>query len=374
MQQQSILILNAGSSSLKFALFQVNQEQRSLKQVTRHEIEGNPETAQQKLFEWIDQNNYSICAAGHRVVHGGEDFILPTVLNEKIITQLERYIPLAPLHQPHHLAGIRAISKQSPELFQVACFDTAFHAQMPWVEQQLALPAVDSPVPIKRYGFHGLSYEYIARVLPDYLGLEASDKKIIVAHLGSGASLCALQNRKSIATTMGFSALDGLVMGTRCGNIDPGVILYLMTALSMTTEQVTDLLYHQSGLFGVSGLSADMRVLITEYTERNNTKAKEAIDLFLYRLKRELGGLVAILGGLDSLIFTAGIGEHAAFIREKVCENAAWLGITIDPQANAAHAVKISNEESAISVWVIPTDEERIVAEYTWNLLQNGSK
>lgn len=370
--QQSILILNAGSSSLKFALFQVNQEQGSLQQVTRSEIEGTGEAAQQKLFEWLDQNNHSICAAGHRVVHGGEDFVLPTVLNEKIITQLERYIPLAPLHQPHNLAGIRALAKQRPELFQVACFDTAFHAEMPWIEQTFALPPIHSPIAIKRYGFHGLSYEYIARVLPDYLGIEAADKKIIVAHLGSGASLCALQNRKSIATTMGLTALDGLVMGTRCGNMDPGVVLYLISALGMNTEQVTDLLYHQSGLLGVSGLSSDMRILLTEYTERKNPKAKQAIDLFLYRLQRGLGGLVAVLGGLNSLIFTAGMGEHAAFIREKACEDAAWLGIKIDQQANTAHASKISTEDSDVSVWVIPTNEELMVAEYTWGLFKNG--
>jgi len=298
--QQTLLTLNAGSSSLKFALYQVDSLQNTLQPIARGEKNLN------NLLEWLEQNNHSICAAGHRVVHGCEDFVLPTVLNEKIITQLARYIPLAPLHQPHNLAGIRALAKLRPKLFQVACFDTAFHAQMPWIEQHFALPHIDSPVPIKRYGFHGLSYEYIARILPNYLGLEAANKKIIVAHLGSGASLCAMQNRKSLATTMGLSALDGLVMGTRCGNLDPGVILYLITALGMNTEQVTDLLYHQSGLLGVSSLSSDMRILIMEYTEHKNIKAKQAIDLFLYQLGRELGGLVAILGGLDGLASLGG--------------------------------------------------------------------
>lgn len=400
---KTLLVLNAGSSSLKFALFQMHEELNAPVQFIRGQIEAlntpqaifsvyhhdgkplfeprhldslhynNPGIEQHKwaleiLLEWLEKNNHSIAAVGHRVVHGGEDFFAPTVINAKIMQQLKQYIELAPLHQPYNLASIEALTLLQPSLFQVACFDTAFHATQTHTAQAFALPKINSKFAIKRYGFHGLSYEYICQIFPNYLGGKSTGK-IVVAHLGNGASLCAIHNGQSVASTMGFTALDGLVMGTRCGNIDPGVILYFLTTLQMSPTEITDLLYHRAGLLGVSGISGDMRTLLMEWQEHKNTQAKQAIDIFLYRFQRELGSLVAALNGIDHLIFTAGIGENATFIREKACLDAKWLGIKIDAQANAKNATQISTPDSAVSVWVIPTNEELMLAQHTWDLL-----
>jgi len=255
---------------------------------------------------------------------------------------------------------IKALVKIKPDLPQVACFDTAFHRTQSPLARAFALPRDLSEAGVKRYGFHGLSYEYIAYVLPDFVGA-ASDGRVVVAHLGNGASMCAMRGRKSVATTMGFTALEGLPMGTRCGAIDPGVILYLMSERGMDVAQVTDLLYHKSGLLGVSGLSSDMRELL----ESHSPHAAEAVDLFVYRIGRELGSLVAALGGLDVLVFTAGIGEHAPAIRQRVCEDAGWLGVRLNEAANLGGGPRISHDGSAVSVWVIPTDEELMIAQHT---------
>jgi acetate kinase len=276
---------------------------------------------------------------------------------------------MAPLHQPHNLAAVRALMRLKPGLPQVACFDTAFHRTQPPVAQQFALPREITAGGLRRYGFHGLSYEYIAGVLPDHLGSRA-DGRVIVAHLGNGASLCAMHQRRSVATTMGLTALDGLVMGTRSGAIDPGALFYLMRAKGMTPDAVEDLLYRRSGLLGVSGISSDMRELL----ERRDPRAKEAIDLFAYRAAREVGSLAAALGGLDALVFTAGIGEHAAPVRAMICERLRWLGITPDPAANERHQTVISMPDGGVTVCVIPTNEELVIARHTRRLLTRGEK
>jgi len=387
-----ILVLNAGSSSIKFSVFALDGEKTSLDLVYRGEMEGigtqarfvvraaigkrvadeqlpanahshlSHEEALAILLGWIEGHaaGLSIVAAGHRVVHGGALFSAPVLIDHLVISQLERFVPLAPLHQPHNIAAIKALVKIKPDLPQVACFDTAFHWTQSPVARAFALPRDLSEAGVKRYGFHGLSYEYIAYVLPDLVGA-TSDGRVVVAHLGNGASMCAMRGRKSVATTMGFTALEGLPMGTRCGAIDPGVILYLMSERGMDVAQVTDLLYHKSGLLGVSGLSSDMRELLGSHT----IHAAEAVDLFVYRIGRELGSLVAALGGLDVLVFTAGIGEHAPAIRKRVCEDAGWLGVRLNEAANLAGGPRISQDDSAVSVWVIPTDEELMIAQHT---------
>jgi acetate kinase len=282
-----------------------------------------------------------------------------------MLAELDALSPLAPLHQPHNLAAVRAIEALQPRLAQVACFDTAFHAGQPWVMQALALPRRITDAGVKRYGFHGLSYEYIAHVLPEHLGVQA-EGRVIVAHLGNGASLCALRGRRSVATTMGFTALDGLMMGTRCGSLDPGVVLYLMRERGMTFEEVQTMLYEESGLLGVSGISSDMRTLEASA----NPDAQRAIDLYVHRIASELGALAASLGGLDALVFTAGIGEHSAAIRARVCRDAAWLGVACDEDANLRHATCISMPESRCSAWVIPTNEELMLAMHAQALLR----
>jgi acetate kinase len=311
------------------------------------------------------EKGLTLTEVGHRVVHGGTLFLAPVLVDSMVINRLEQLIPLAPLHQPHNLAAIRSIARMKPDVPQVACFDTAFHCTQPPVAQAFALPRAVTDLGVKRYGFHGLSYEYIASVLPHYAGALA-DGGVVVAHLGNGASMCAMLGRKSHATTMGFTALDGLPMGTRCGSLDPGVLLYLMSERQMDLPAVTDLLYHRSGLLGVSGISSDMRELLAS----NASTADEAIDLFVYRIRRELGSLVAALGGLDVLVFTAGIGEHAASIRARVCQDAQWLGVRLDNEANRAGGPKISTDNSAVSVWVIPTDEDMMIAEHTNALIR----
>ena len=383
-----ILVINSGSSSIKFSLYKAS---RDLTLLGHGEIEGiggdgrliafnefgeqlvdqvltaNLSHAEglSELIEWGRKRTElsDIAAIGHRVVHGGLRFSTPVLIDDMTLTELERLIPLAPLHQHNNIAGINACSELLPGVPQVACFDTAFHRNQPVIEQQYALPKELTEAGICRYGFHGLSYEYIAGVLPGYLG-GGSGKKVIVAHLGNGASMCALLNGKSIASTMGFTALDGLPMGTRCGSLDPGVVLYLMTEKGMDSTRVTDLLYHESGLLGVSGISSDMRTLLAS----SNPRARQAVELFAYRISRELGSLAAALGGLDALIFTGGIGEHAAPIRERVCQHASWLGIQLDPLANAENGPCISIEGSPASAWVIATDEERVIAGYTLSL------
>jgi len=392
----AILALNAGSSSIKFSLFDTTNGISShslLYQGVVDGIGGNPhflvqDTTGQRLvdeqlktkattqpghkealgvlLDWVErqETGLTLIAVGHRVVHGGTLFLAPVLVDSQVINQLESLVPLAPLHQPHNLAAIRSIATINPNIPQIACFDTAFHRTQPPIAQAFALPRDLTDQGIKRYGFHGLSYEYIASVLPDYVDNRA-DGRVIVAHLGNGASMCALQGRKSLATTMGFTALDGLPMGTRCGSIDPGVILYLLSELHMDAPGITDLLYHRSGLLGVSGQSSDMRELLTS----NSPRAAEAIDLFVYHIQRELGSLAAALGGLDVLVFTAGIGEHAAPIRARVCQDLQWLGVQVDETANRSGGPKISSDSSAVSVWVIPTDEDLMIARHTSNVI-----
>jgi acetate kinase len=281
-----------------------------------------------------------------------------------VVAQLDKLIPLAPLHQPHNLAPIRSLMEHTPQLPQIACFDTAFHRNNPPLAQMFALPAEFTEAGVRRYGFHGISYEYIASVLPQF-DARAARGKTVVLHLGNGASMCALQAGVSIASTMGFTALDGLPMGTRCGAIDPGVLLYLMDEHGMDARAIEKLLYHQSGLLGVSGISSDMRTLLAA----SEPRARLAIDLYCYRIGRELGSLAAALGGLDAMVFTGGIGENAAAIRARVCRDAAWLGIELDPAANAAGGPRLSTSRARTSAWAIPTNEELMIARHTHRLL-----
>ena len=332
---------------------------------------AQPSLAIQLLLDftlrWLRANLAdSIIAFGHRVVHGGDKFSEPILVNESILTQLEAFTPMAPLHQPFNLAGIRSAQSLWPDTSQVACFDTAFHQTQPRIARMFGLPFEYFEKGIKRYGFHGLSYEFIASVLPEQLG-ERADGKVIAAHLGSGASLCAMQARKSVATTMGFTALDGLVMGTRSGSVDPGVILHLMNTEEFDSEQMAGLLYRHSGLLGISGLSADMRALLASDSQR----AADAVDLFVYNVVCQIGGLIATLGGLDALIFTGGIGIHSAAIRRRICEALGWIGIRLNDSANTVNGPQIDSNDSAISVWVTPTDEEKVIATHTHRLIAN---
>jgi acetate kinase len=388
-----ILIVNAGSSSIKFALFRasavpshadllcdgqlsgighaihfhaVDSADRIL--VDQSMSEGTDhEAALDVLLQWCRQHfsDQHLVGAGHRVVHGGLRYHAPVLIDDTVVAELRRLIPLAPLHQPHHLAAIAALSKLYPELPQVACFDTAFHHTQASVATEFALPQALSAEGVRRYGFHGLSYEYIAGQLDQILPQHVAKGRIVVAHLGSGASMCAMHDGKSVATTMGFTALDGLPMSRRCGNLDPGVVLYLLQEKQMSADAVTKLLYQESGLFGVSGISDDMRVLLAS----DDPRAEQAIALFVYRICRELGSLAAALGGMDALVFTAGIGEHADEIRRRVCESSAWLGLQLDANANRKHGPCISHPDSKASAWVIPTNEDLMIARHTANLL-----
>jgi acetate kinase len=391
----AILVLNAGSSSIKFSLFKGDESpgKQSLicegacegighrihftakdgsgASLVDQQLEGTThDDALAALLRWIEQRFHDdrLIAAGHRVVHGGSHYTAPVLIDADVTAELRKLVPLAPLHQPHNLAAIDALAKLHPLLPQIACFDTSFHHTQSELVTAFALPRHLSADGIRRYGFHGISYEYIAGVLPDVLGPEAAEGRVVVAHLGSGASLCAIHRRKSVATTMSFSTLDGLVMGRRCGDIDPGVILYLMQAKGMTADEVSTLLYSQSGLFGVSGISDDMRTLLAS----DDASAKQAVALFVYRLGRELGSMAAALGGIDALVFTAGIGEHAPEIRRRVCEDAAWLGVDLDQGANAAAGGRITREGSRTSAWVIPTDEDLMIAKHAWGVLKAG--
>jgi acetate kinase len=389
----AILVLNAGSSSLKFSLFLEQGDSLALSLGGQGEglytsprfkakdaagaIVADQQWPQDRtlghdgaiahLAEFLRGHlgEHHLIAVGHRVVHGGVDYAAPLRLNAEIVDRLERLIPLAPLHQPHNLTPIRVLLANRPELPQVACFDTAFHRSQPAVAQAFALPASITERGVRRYGFHGLSYEYIASVLEQY-DPHAARGRTVVLHLGNGASMCAIQDGRSVASSMGFTAVDGLPMGTRCGNLDPGVVLYLMDELKMDTRAIEKLLYQESGLLGVSGVSSDMRTLLGSA----DPKAQMAVDLFVYRIGRELGSLAAAMGGLDALVFTAGIGEHAAPIRERVCQSAAWLGVELDPDANADGGPRISSAGSRTAAWVIPTNEEWMIARHTQSILK----
>jgi acetate kinase len=391
----AVLVLNAGSSSLKFSVFEVRGAE--LEGVVRGGVDGLPGAARLAVHdgggERVVQRSLGggvpldhagaldavtaylrgeladrrVIAVGHRVVHGGTEFAAPVRVDAAALAALERLVPLAPLHQPHNLAPIRRLLAQSPRLPQVACFDTAFHRSMPPEEQLFALPAEYAEAGIRRYGFHGLSYEWIAAELPRH-DTRAAAGRTVAMHLGNGASLCALRGGRSAATTMGFSTLDGLVMGTRCGSLDPGVILHLLGRHGMDLRALERLLYDGAGLLGVSGVSGDVRTLLASHAPR----ARLALDLFVHRIGRELGSLAAALGGLDAIVFTAGIGEHAAEIRARVCRGAQWLGVELDPAANAAGGPRVSMAGSAVSAWVIPTDEERVIAQHTLRLVTSG--
>ena len=394
----AILVLNAGSSSIKFSLFEGHVRPGAKGLICDGELEGighrahflakdaagkslvdqylaeatTHEDALATLLNWVQHQftNNRLIAAGHRVVHGGPALAAPVRIDSSVIDQLRRLIPLAPLHQSHNLAAITAIAKLYPGLAQVACFDTAFHHTQSETAAAYALPQSITAQGVRRYGFHGLSYEYIAGVLPEVIGPVAAEGRVVVAHLGSGASMCAMHRRQSVATTMGFTALDGLPMGSRCGNLDPGVVLYLIQEKGMAPQAVSDLLYHSSGLLGVSGVSDDMRTLLAS----GDPLAANAVDLFVYRIGRELGSLAAGLGGLDALVFTAGIGEHAPEIRRRVCEQAGWLGIDLDGAANTADAARITMAGSRTSAWVIPTNEDLMIARHTWRLTEENGK
>ena len=391
---KAVLVLNAGSSSLKFALFATEPalaDRAALSgqiegigatpSLSARDADGNRhhepirtsggQTAQHEgaldhLFGWLRGHNpnLDIVAAGHRIVHGGERYSAPVVLDETVLAELDAFVPLAPLHQPHNLRAVRALAALMPSVTQIGCFDTAFHRTQPAVAQAFALPRALSAEGIKRYGFHGLSYDYVARHLPEVIG-DRADGAVVIAHLGNGASMCALRGRQSVASTMGFTAVEGLMMGTRTGALDPGVMLYLMEQKQMDAAALTRLLYKESGLLGVSGISQDMRALLASPAP----EAAEAVSLFCYRIARELGSLAAAAGGLDALVFTGGIGEHAAAVRERVCALSAWLGIAIDPQKNAADAARIDAAGSRTAVAVIPTNEERMIARYATELL-----
>jgi len=384
-----ILVLGAGSSSIKFAVYEVPGS-NSLVRLGHGQVEGlgakprfvafdadrrklaeaefgaSLETASHDdalahILDWLREQrigNQRLLAVGHRIVHGGDEFAEPVLVTDAILLRLQALTPLAPLHQPQGIAGIVSMRARVPDVAQVACFDTAFHRAQPAVAQAYALPRSISEAGVRRYGFHGLSYQYIAQVLPEYLGARA-DGRVIVAHLGNGASMCAMHHRRSVASTMGFTALDGLMMGTRCGSLDPGVILYLIEQKGMTAAEVSDTLYRQSGLLGVSGVSSDMRIL----SASAEPAAAEAIELFVYRIVRELGSLSAALGGLDAIVFTAGIGENDAGIRRRVCEQSHWLGVSLDAAANAGNQPRISAAASRVSAWVIATDEESVIAQ-----------
>ena len=383
----AIIVLNAGSSSLKFSLYALAGTNLVLD--VRGQIEGlltaprfvaldvtgaliaertwsaamlDHAGATSFLLGFLERDlaRHRVVAIGHRVVHGGMRYDRPAIVDDDVMRELEALVPLAPLHQPHNLAPIRAVASRESALPQVACFDTSFHRSQPPLAQAFALPAALTERGIRRYGFHGLSYEYIAGVLPSF-DADAAHGCVVVAHLGNGASMCAMLDGVSMATTMGVTALDGLVMGTRAGTLDPGVILYLLGELKMDARAIEDLLYRQSGLLGVSGTSSDMRTLLAS----DNPRARFAVDLFCYRITRELGSLAAALGGLDALVFTGGIGEHAAPIRAQVLRNAQWLGFALDATANEMNGPRLTRPRSRARAYAIATDEELMIARHT---------
>lgn len=384
---EDILVINAGSSSIKFSVFE-NRGDGKLDAAITGQVEGigvsprlsikdgageriadgpvdatDHDGAMAAITAWFDSErgrNTGLAGAGHRVVHGGVAYAEPVLIDDRVIADLQDLVPLAPLHQPHNIAAIRALARDRPGLPQVACFDTAFHRTQPAVAQEFALPRALTAKGVCGYGFHGLSYEYIVDAMPA-IAPDRADGRLVVAHLGNGASMCAIAHRRSVATTMTFTAVDGLPMGTRTGSLDPAVILYLLQHEGMDAAAIERLIYHQSGLLGVSGISSDMRDLLRS----PDPAAREAIDLFIYRIGRELGSLAAALGGLDALVFTAGIGEHAPEIRAGVCRAAAWLGVVLDDDANNGHQTRISRVDSPVSVFVVPTDENLMIARHT---------
>ena len=388
----AILVLNAGSSSIKFCVYA--SRAGGLDLVFRGQVEGlytaprfSARTAagelmgekswgegavlghegaieHLRLFLREQRGEATLVGVGHRVGHGGLKYSQPVRVDEEVLTELERLIPLTPLHQPHNLAPVRLLLKRMPEVPQVACFDTAFHRTNPPLAQMYALPVAMTEAGVRRYGFHGLSYEYIASVLPAQAP-PAARGKTVVLHLGNGSSMCALAGGRSQTSTMGFSALEGLPMGTRCGSLDPGVLLFLLEYRKMDVHALEKLLYTQSGLLGVSGISSDVRTLL----QSSDPRAKLALDLYIYRIGRELGSLAAALGGLDALVFTAGIGENAVAIRERVCHDAAWLGLELDRAANARGGPQITTPQSRVSGYVLRTDEEQMIARHTVRLL-----
>jgi len=388
----TVLVVNAGSSSIKFSAFELRGEEPAA--LVRGQVEGlstSPrfvardalgETIAEKCWDagvrldhdkaldYIAQflrdyrGKYEVVAVGHRVTHGGVKHKGPVRIDATVLAELDQLSPLAPLHQPHNLAPVRQLLSQRPDLPQVACFDTAFHTVAPEVAQMFALPQELSDAGVRRYGFHGLSYDYVASVLRQF-DARAADGKTVVCHLGNGSSMCAMAGGKSVASTMGFTAVDGLPMGTRCGALDPGVVLFLIEQRQMAPHAVRELLYNKSGLLGVSGISSDMRVLLAS----EDARAKLAVDHYVYRIGRELGSLAAALGGLDAVVFTAGIGENSAEIRARVCADAAWLGIALDATANGNGGPRISHAESRTSAWVIPTNEELMIARQTLRVL-----
>ncbi|MEK6667798.1 MAG: acetate/propionate family kinase [Pseudomonadota bacterium] len=397
---QAIVVFNAGSSSLKFSLFPAQPSPGMQNEAWLHgQIDGlgvhphlqahTPDGTVVLQRDWPDSlghdealgflldaiqpflQGHTLCAVGHRIVHGGTHFHAPVLLDDAVLAELDTLVPLAPLHQPHNLAPVRALQRVAHGLPQVGCFDTAFHTTCPPVAQRFALPRALHDAGVRRYGFHGLSYEYIASQLT-HVDAHAAQGRTVVMHLGNGASMCALQGGRSVASSMGFTALDGLMMGTRCGSLDAGVLLWLMDERGMDARAIERLLYKDSGLLGVSGgLSSDMRTLLAS----DRVEAQEAVALYVHRITRELGALAAVLGGLDAIVFTAGIGEHAAPIRAQVCAQAAWLGVRLDEAANAAasdlndgQSLRISKPDSAVAVWVMPTDEERMIAQHTRRL------
>lgn len=382
-----ILTLNAGSSSLKFALFESGNELAASRGVIDETLsaphmiiedstghvtldrrwpDGTPFPALVKeVIAWAEkQGGGALSAVGHRVVHGGPQHATPRIVTPGLLAELDALVALAPLHEPHNIAPMRVLLDLTPGLPQIACFDTAFHRTMPLVATRFAIPVRYEDEGVRRYGFHGLSYEYIAGRLRE-IAPELARGRVIAAHLGNGASLCALNNGISVDTSMGFSALDGLVMGTRCGALDPGVILYFMRRHGMGAEEIERLLYNQSGLLGVSGISPDMRQLLASH----EATAKDAVALFIFRLVREIGALAASLGGVDCLVFTAGIGEHAPYIRAMTCAGLGWLGLVLDEGANGRNAERISAAGSRVQVLVIPTDEEAMIARHVVSTL-----
>ena len=387
------VVLNAGSSSLKFCVYS-RPEAEAWGLEARGQIEGigtspkfsakdgaggpldgqganlaevsDARTALDSLAAWL-RSRYGgarVLGVGHRVVHGGAKFAGPTIVTPQVMEELRTLVPLAPLHQPYNLAAIDAVSERLPDVPQVACFDTSFHRGQPAVAEVIPLPREICRAGVQRYGFHGLSYEYIASVLPQ-VAPEIASGRVIVAHLGSGASLCALKNGRSVDHSLGFTALDGLCMGTRPGAVDPGVVLYLFQNLGLSAKDVEAILYKKSGLLGISGISNDMRDLIGS----SEPGARLAVDYFVYRAAKEIGALAAVLGGIDGMVFTAGIGENSPEIRARICESSAWLGIDLDREQNARRGPRISRTDSRVSAWVIPTNEELMIARHTGMLL-----
>lgn len=391
--QDVVIAVNSGSSSLKFAAYPASGDAssplitgkvagigRDPVLIARDDngtieatgaLQSIPDDADHRwivgeLLQRLQTrfSNLNPVAAGHRVVHGGRRFDGPVLIDAEIRKELEDLVPLAPLHQPHNLAAVDAITEIAPGISQVACFDTSFHRSQPRLAQLYGLPRQLTDEGFIRYGFHGLSYEYIASRLPDTLG-SRGDGRIVVAHLGNGASMCAMKAGKSVATTMGFTALEGLLMGRRCGSLDPGIVLDLIERQDMTPADVRRLLYRESGLLGVSGISNNMQQLEAS----DDAHAREAIELFCYRAAREIGSLAAALGGLDALVFTAGIGENSALVRRRICEHSDWLGVALSPSANETNKRWISSTASAVDVCIIPTNEEAVIANATLALI-----